>query len=48
MRERTKDLARKFGLSQARISQLRREYHEDWDRYGEDALGDSELQSAVA
>jgi hypothetical protein len=31
--ERTKDLAKHFQLSQARISQLRREFHEDWTRY---------------
>ena len=34
--ERTMHLARQFGLSPARISQLRRLYREDWDRYGED------------
>ena len=37
MSERTKDLARKFGLSKARVSQLRQEYREDWDCYGEEA-----------
>lgn len=31
--ERTKDLARQFELSAARISQLRREFMEDWRRY---------------
>jgi hypothetical protein len=31
--ERTLDLARKFGISPARISQLRREFREDWERY---------------
>jgi hypothetical protein len=48
MRERTKDLARKFKLSEARVSQLRREYHEDWDRYGEDTPDNHELQPAAA
>ena len=31
--ERTLDLSRKFGLSPARISQLRRDFHEDWQRF---------------
>jgi len=31
--EGTQFLARKFGVSPARISQLRREYHDDWLRY---------------
>jgi hypothetical protein len=31
--ERTGDLARKYGLSPARISQLRREFFEDWCRF---------------
>jgi hypothetical protein len=48
MRERTKDLARKFGLSEARISQLRREYQQDWQRYGEDAPDESHLEPAAA
>ena len=34
--ERTLDLAQRFGLSPARISQLRRELHNDWSRF----LGD--------
>jgi hypothetical protein len=37
--ERTLDVSTKFGLSPARISQLRREFHEDWERFcgqGED------------
>lgn len=32
--ERTKNLARRFGLSPARVSQLRSEYRQDWHRYG--------------
>jgi hypothetical protein len=31
--ERTLDLSRRFGLSPARISQLRREYHAGWARF---------------
>jgi hypothetical protein len=31
--ERTRDLARKFGVSPARIAQLRRAYHTDWQRF---------------
>ena len=31
--ERTQDVARRFELSQGRISQKRREYEEDWHRY---------------
>jgi hypothetical protein len=38
--ERTLDLARKFSLSPARISQKRREFHDDWTRFCED-LGDA-------
>ena len=33
--ERTKALARRFGLSQARVSQMRREFHDDWNRFCE-------------
>jgi len=37
--ERTQDLSRRFGVSPGRISQLRREYHEDWQRFhGEAAV----------
>jgi hypothetical protein len=36
--ERTQDLAKRFQLSQARISQLRREFHEDWDRFTADPI----------
>jgi hypothetical protein len=31
--ERTKDVSRKFGLSQGRISQKRRQFREDWRRF---------------
>jgi hypothetical protein len=33
MNERTDALAERFGLSPARVSQLRREYHADWLRF---------------
>lgn len=32
-----KDVGRKFGLSPARVSQLRRAFKEDWERFGNDA-----------
>ena len=31
--ERTMDLARRFGLSPGRVSQMRRELHDDWRRF---------------
>ena len=31
--DRTRDLARRFGVSPARVSQLRRDYSEDWHRF---------------
>jgi hypothetical protein len=31
--ERTRDVADKFGLSAGRISQLRRELHDDWELF---------------
>jgi hypothetical protein len=31
--ERTRDVSRKYGLSAGRISQLRREFKEDWSRF---------------
>jgi hypothetical protein len=37
--ERTLDLSKEFELSPARISQLRREFHDDWRRF----LGDLDL-----
>lgn len=30
---RTKDLARQYRMSEGRVSQLRREYHDDWQRF---------------
>jgi hypothetical protein len=39
--ERTLDVSRKFGLTPARISQLRQDYHDDWQRFcGETPLVD--------
>lgn len=34
--ERTLPLARKYGISPARVSQLRREFHADWERFTAD------------
>jgi hypothetical protein len=31
--ERTQDLSEQFGISPARVSQLRREFHDDWRRF---------------
>ena len=39
--ERTLDVSRKFGLSPARVSQKRREFHRDWQRFH----GESFLQA---
>jgi hypothetical protein len=33
MGEKTKELADKYGTTQGRISQLRREFHDDWERF---------------
>jgi DNA-binding NarL/FixJ family response regulator len=47
--ERTQNLARKFKISPARISQLRRECHADWLRFcGEGANESIEAQVATA
>jgi hypothetical protein len=40
-----KDVGRKFGLSPARVSQLRRAFKEDWERFGSDA---EDSQAAAA
>ena len=34
--EKTLDLANRFKLSPSRISQLRREFHDDWHRFCEE------------
>jgi hypothetical protein len=31
--ERTQNLARKYGVSHGRASQMRREFHADWERF---------------
>jgi hypothetical protein len=33
--EGTGEVAREFGVSPGRVSQLRREFHEDWERFGQ-------------
>jgi hypothetical protein len=35
--ERTQDVARQFGLSPGRISQKRRQFHQDWHRFTSDS-----------
>jgi hypothetical protein len=39
--ERTKDLSRRFEVSASRISQLRREFHADWERFCGEATSSS-------
>jgi hypothetical protein len=46
MNERTQNLARKFGVSPSRISQLRREYREGWTAFV-DALAESATPDTV-
>jgi hypothetical protein len=36
--ERTGEAARKFGLSPGRVSQLRRQFHDDWEHFTADPL----------
>jgi hypothetical protein len=31
--DRTQELSRSFGISPARVSQMRREFHDDWERF---------------
>jgi hypothetical protein len=39
--ERTSQVSRKYGITAGRVSQLRREFHDDWVRFsGVDAAGD--------
>jgi hypothetical protein len=40
--ERTMDLARKYGLSPSRISQLRCDYQADWERFCSDRADSAE------
>ena len=44
--ERTLDLSKRFELSPARISQLRREFHDDWNVFGEESPANDEPQAA--
>jgi hypothetical protein len=39
--QRTRDLSRRFQVSPARISQLRREFKQDWDRFCADPVEDA-------
>jgi hypothetical protein len=39
--ERTSDVANRYGLSCGRVSQLRREFHDDWRRF----VGDVPIES---
>jgi len=43
--ERTQDVSRKFGLTAGRISQLRRDFMEDWRRFCADPaeVGETEI-----
>jgi hypothetical protein len=43
--ERTGAVAKEFGLSPGRVAQLRREFHDDWLRFG---MPPEEEKSAVA
>jgi hypothetical protein len=43
--ERTSDVSTKFALSPARVSQLRRDFHEDWSRFC--ALDEASTAAAV-
>jgi DNA-directed RNA polymerase specialized sigma24 family protein len=45
--ERTSALADQFGLTPGRISQKRREYHGDWERFCGDLLADQPAQRAA-
>src|SRR5262249_1166335 len=46
--EHTKELGRQFQVSPARISQLRREFHEDWERFCGDDNACDELGGVAA
>jgi hypothetical protein len=48
--ERTQDVSNKFGLSPARISQLRRDFHDDWQRFCgvEESAAESHRQGLIA
>ena len=42
--ERTMDLGREFELSPARISQLRREFHDGWARFCDADFGEATIR----
>jgi hypothetical protein len=42
--ERTMALAQQFGLTPGRISQKRRQYHDDWERFCSDLPADPPMQ----
>lgn len=44
--QRTKDLAERFGLSPARISQLRQQFHDTWEHFCNPDAGGPELSPA--
>jgi hypothetical protein len=48
--ERTSDVSTKFGLTQGRVSQLRRDFHEDWERFCglEEGSGERQRQGRTA
>jgi hypothetical protein len=46
--ERTRDLAGRFGVSEARISQLRRDLHDDWERFCEEKVIEDRPDVAIA
>jgi hypothetical protein len=46
--ERTLDLSKKFGVSPGRVSQLRREFHDDWQRFRGDLRGPASRSGPAA
>lgn len=48
MSERTSDLSKKHGISPGRVSQLRREYRDDWQRFIGDVPPREALTASVA
>jgi len=45
--ERTLELSNKFGISPARVSQLRQEFHDDWQRFNGESVGEQQFDSAA-
>lgn len=48
LNETTGNLSRKFGISRGRVSQLRREYHDDWTHYIDELPPREALAASVA